>query len=517
MYHHHLGTVHMKRRPKTALALSPALLSIINDCFEFISRLSIVDKKGVLRKLRLNAEQIEIVEALLRGEDTLVLKPRQIGSSTAVAAYYFWRVYSSTEPCTHVVLSHKQSSARHIFDMMKRFYSGLPAGLQRALSIVNTVQMTFADTGATIRAESAGADGGLRSFTATSCHISEFAFAPNADELKATAIAALNGGQLCIESTANFFGDALQREIDAADRGEVDWTFLFFPWTAHAEYAERPPADFETDADHLAEGLSAEQQYWAAKMIGKLGETKFRREYPLSVEDAYAQTAGAWIDTGSLEGLTVHKADWEGQQFSPVDRHDSYSLGVDCGAGTGGDASVSAVVSARTGQLVEIRRSNTMTPNEWALLTAQLAAKWNGAKVLTEINGTYGGIIVTELKYHGCKLWKNEGKDWITTQQSKALMLNTLKERLVSGQITMLDDQTFKELRSFQTKDNGIIYCPTGTGLGHHGDSVIALALAHQCLDKVGISNAPYLPDWIVQRKVAYAFKKASKSEHRRY
>ena len=96
-------------------------------------------------------------------------------------------------------------------------------------------------------------------------------------------------------------------------------------------------------------------------------------------------------------------------------------------------------------------------------------------------------------------------------------MLNTLKERLVSGQITMLDDQTFKELRSFQTKDNGIIYCPTGTGLGHHGDSVVALALAHQCLDKVGISNAPYLPDWIVQRKIAYAFKKASKSEHRRY
>ena len=48
-------------------------------------------------------------------------------------------------------------------------------------------------------------------------------------------------------------------------------------------------------------------------------------------------------------------------------------------------------------------------------------------------------------------------------------------------------------------------------------DSVVALALAHQCLDKVGISNAPYLPDWIVARKTAYAFSKASKSEHRRY
>jgi hypothetical protein len=60
-------------------------------------------------------------------------------------------------------------------------------------------------------------------------HISEYAFAPNPEELKATALNALNSGQLIIESTANYFNDALHQEWIKATRGEAAWKQLFFP------------------------------------------------------------------------------------------------------------------------------------------------------------------------------------------------------------------------------------------------------------------------------------------------
>jgi len=254
------------------------------------------------------------------------------------------------------------------------------------------------------------------------------------------------------------------------------------------------------------------------RMIGKLGETKFRREYPLTVDDAYAQTDGAWIDLGQLEDLTIMKTDEEGEALCKVDPSDAYAIGVDCGAGTGGDASTIAVVSAKSGQLVETRRSRTTSPQEWAVAVAQCSAKWNGAKVLVESNGTYGGIIITELKYMGTKLWKDsDGKDWITNASTKPLMLNTLKERILDGQIQHLDDVTYKELRSFQVDDRGLPYCPRNGGMAHHGDSVIALALAIQCSGKVKVDSRPHLPQWIKDRKIALAFRKGNGSEHRRY
>ena len=45
---------------------------VFNDPFEFIQRLKIVDKSGRVVPLRLNAEQIEIINALQEGRDTLV-------------------------------------------------------------------------------------------------------------------------------------------------------------------------------------------------------------------------------------------------------------------------------------------------------------------------------------------------------------------------------------------------------------------------------------------------------------
>jgi hypothetical protein len=71
------------------------LARVLNNPVEFIKRLKIINKSGTLQSLNPNDEQIEIIKALELGKMTLILKGRQIGSSTIVAAYFFWKTYVS--------------------------------------------------------------------------------------------------------------------------------------------------------------------------------------------------------------------------------------------------------------------------------------------------------------------------------------------------------------------------------------------------------------------------------------
>jgi len=494
---------------------------VFSDPLRFCSLLTIVDKTGKNIRLALNEEQRTIITSLHRQEglngthkDVLILKPRQIGSTTAVAAYFFWRWLTAPGPETYVVLSHKISSSRHILNIHKHFYNSLPEPLKRVLSTDNGGEMKLADTGALLVAASAEGKGGLRSFTATGLHISEFAFSEDPEELKATALSALNGGQLCIESTANFYGDAMFKEIELYQNGLVDWDFQFFPWTAHLEYSLEnsfPPG-------YDKEGPLTRGQYaWRVQMANRLGETKFRREYPLSLEDAYSTVEGSWITLEDLKLLTILVTEEGGEQLARVDLADRYAIGVDLGAGVGGDLSALVVVSVSTGQVVETRRSNSIPPIEFSEIIAEASAKWNGAKILVEENGTYGGIVITELRHLGLPQWTHptSGKYWQTNGATKPMMLEHLKQQIVSGRITHLDTHIVGELRSFIINERGIAECPRSAG--HHGDTVIALGLAIQCAKSIKIPDRVFLPQWVVKRSVDLARRAAGKTELRRY
>jgi len=224
-----------------------SLTTFVNSltALEFISRLSIIGKDGKLITLTPTAEQIEIIETLEKDDDTIILKPRQIGSSTIVAAYLFYKAYTSTEPVTYAILSYKLSSSKHLLNIHKTFYNYLPKVLQRELAVDNSTELSFVGGGRIIAVASTQ-KGGLRSFTASAIHISEYAFAENPEELKATAISALNDGQLIIESTANFFNDCLHKEILKKQSGGAHYNYLFFKWSDHHTYTIHNDDEIET-------------------------------------------------------------------------------------------------------------------------------------------------------------------------------------------------------------------------------------------------------------------------------
>ncbi len=486
--------------------MSKALLKIISDPIEFISRLKIVDKSGKLIRLKPNAEQIEIIKALVEEDDTLILKGRQIGSSTIVSAYLFWKLWTATEPITIAILSHKLASSKHLLEIHKTFYYNLPQFLKRPLDVENTTTMRFADSGATVIAVSAEGKGGLRSFTCSYLQISEYAFAPNPEELKATALSALNNGQLIIESTAKHFNDALHQEIMSYERGDAKWNYLFFPWFVHKEYREKPDKDFQmTDTElALAEqwGLDPLQIYWRRLKMGKMGNRqKFIREYPSCIEDAYSIAGNVYLSAEDFEDVEIVQIEpRETTVLCEPDPGDMYAIGVDVSAGVGRDWSTVYVLSKRSYQIVCVYRSNEVSPVYLAERVVDLATTYNNAYVLVESNN-FGNVVLNEMHHMGYrKIWKDSsGRDWITTLKSKTAMFENLKVNIQQGYCTMLDNIVYSELRAITVNDRGHIELKYINDA--HSDNAVALALAYMALDKVKLPEVEYLPHWVKHRQ----------------
>jgi len=478
---------------------------VLSNPVEFIKRLKIINKAGALQSLNPNDEQIEIIKALETGDEVLILKGRQIGSSTIVGAYFFWKSYVSKSPTTFAILSHKLESSKHLLKMHKIFYDNLPSFLQKPLEINNTTQMKFKGSGASILAVSAGAEGGIRSFTCSYLHISEYAFAPNPEELKATALNALNSGQLIIESTANYFNDALHQEWIKATRGEAAWKQLFFPWFTHKEYCL--PND-DVHLTDLEEGLkkkfnlTAGQLLWRREKISKIGLDKFKREFPADLDDAYSQTGNVYFrqeDFGDVEIVPVEPVEWN--PFIDVDKDDAYAIGVDVAAGVDRDYSVIYVVSKKTYNCVAIYRSKQINPTSLARRIQEIATDYNKALVLVESNN-FGNVVLNELRHLGYyNIWQQDGKDWVTTFKSKTEMFENLKQIISEGYIRTIDMITYQELRALQVTNTGVIDVPSN--MDSHGDSALSMALAYVCIHAVNLKQKPYLPNWIGARQVA--------------
>ncbi len=411
--------------------------------------------------------------------------------------------------------------------MYKTFYDNLPGPLRKPLSEVNSTTIRFKDSGAGISAESAGGDGGLRSFTCVALHMSEYAFSPNPEELKATAISALNNGQLIIESTANYFNDAHHQEIMRAQKGEADWNFLFFPWTEHEEYKRSIPDEepfvLSDNENKLRRQfyLHDEQIYWRRKQIEKLGSLeKFRREYPLTIEEAYAQLGNSYFRPEHLKYVEIVQvsSDSEIVLSQPVPG-DKYAIGVDVSAGVNRDYSVIYVLSKMNNTPVYIYRANDISPEMLAHKIQDVGLRYNSAKVLIESNNV-GAVTLLVLRQQGYRnIWLDDNdKDWNTNVKTKVQMFELLKKEISTGKLHMIDNITFAEIRALMVNEKGIIKIPDN--LESHADSAIALGLAVVCLQKLKLPSHKPLIDQLISRKRADRIRRtggAAQGKYRRY
>ena len=219
--------------------------------------LKIQDKTGALVPLAFNPSQLRLYKEIRRQQKAgqpvrvIILKARQIGFSTAVAALFYQRA-ATTPNVNAMIVAHKADASTNIFNKTKLFWECSPLRVRPMKKACNAKALLFENpTNKTeekaknpglrskIQIETAGNKDAGRSATIHLLHLSELAYWPYAELTMASLLQAvpnLPETMVVIESTANGVGGVFYKEWQRAIKGESVFTPLFFPWWSHEEY-----------------------------------------------------------------------------------------------------------------------------------------------------------------------------------------------------------------------------------------------------------------------------------------
>ena len=469
--------------------LSPEIQALLNEPSEFISRLCIMHKQEQkITKFKLNRAQKELLGALEEHDRIIVLKARQLGVSTLTRAWHFWKAYMSDEPRQYAVISHTRPSAEELHRIERTFYENLPAPLRKPLARSSVRTLKFEGTGAQVTTYTAGGKGGTRSFAMNSAHLSEFAFYDEQEEVMATVMAAVGDGQVIIESTPNVYGDMFHQLVEGARNGENGWKLVFFPWYMYEPYQVDVEDTFrlsESDQRYADEfGLTNEQMAWRRQQIRTLGKAKFRREYPATIEECFKSTAQSFFDQDKLNKIEpVDLGSHAHRMYVDAVPGDEYVIGVDVGAGVGGDYSVASVVSVSTRQPVYHYVDNRVSPPRFAEKILDIQAQYNDARVIVESNN-HGMMVLHRLReLKARRLFRENDKDFKTTVRTRPLMFGALREVIENDIITHLCKHTLDELKRISYRNDK----PQAPKNGHD-DLTISLCLCYYALKDIPLS-----------------------------
>ena len=226
------------------------------------SRLLMVrDRHGAQSPLIANAVQRSF--EINRGRQNIVLKARQMGLTTWLAAYYFLKTITRQGVLT-VQVAHTREAAEGIFAMVQRMWENLPIDLREGAlkrTRTNAAQMVFGALDSEFRVISAGEENAGRGLTIQNLHLSEVSRWPgDARATLAGLRAALApGGEMTLESTpAGAYGAFYEEWQQAPETGLVRH---FFPWWMEPAYRAKAVLD-PTEEERelmLLHGLDAEQ------------------------------------------------------------------------------------------------------------------------------------------------------------------------------------------------------------------------------------------------------------------
>jgi len=468
---------------------------------EFISRLKIVDEKGQERLFNEPfSEQVLALKDFMSPAETVIhYKPRQIGDTTIATAYNFDYLYWCPDPVRCLVVADSYESTDAIFGRVRHYYRSLPRALRRQVGRSNKRELLFDDTQARFRCMTAGWRSEARVWTYQRLHADELAFWPNAEEVWASITSTMHEGphrKIIIVSTAdgpgNLFHQKVLAAMEAQRNGDESVAFRFFKWSDHAAYSAQTPDGWEPDGEEWElsqkHDLSLEQLYWRHDKIhgvNGIGARRFRREYPLTIEDGFSMFDGSWFDTDYLNDvvssltlvqgdLRIYERPYPGLQ---------YAIGVDPSWCNGGDYAVAQVLSS-DGRQVATLSMNQGGEILFATKVAELSAHYNRGRCLVEANtGGAGTVVIRELNKVGIPLWHKPAKPgvnasktpkyWTTTRGSKEEGYAHLRQVVNGDGLALNDLSTVQELMHIREISGKI----EGQD-GYHDDHADALMLA---------------------------------------
>lgn len=253
-----------------------------------------------------------------RGIRDLIVKPRQLGFSTLIAAIFFMDGWLSPGRTT-VVLTHVQKISIRLLRTYKTFFESLPPRLRNCIREKSNskyeLEIEFiSEDGAPpslfIIASEEGAE--WRGDAIHNLHASEPAFYRDWSKFKASYVQAVPmDGNIIYETTVNGFNhyyDAVQDALDGKGRDRV----VFYPWFEHLEYVlpwgdDQAPPDAEEQKAMALYSLSLEQLAWRRWKQNEVKEL-FPQEFPETLLGAFLSSGSPFFDLSAVkEGYETAK------------------------------------------------------------------------------------------------------------------------------------------------------------------------------------------------------------------
>lgn len=527
---------------------------------EFIeSKLKIQDKAGRLVPLIFNPAQLRLYAEIERQRAKnkpvriIILKARQVGFSTAVAALFYER--STRNPNTNsMIVAHKAEASANIFSKAKLFYETSPPEVRPMKKASNARELLFenpsnkaadkdADPGlrSRIRIETAGAKDAGRSATIHNLHLSELAFWPHAEETMLSLMQAVPhdpSTMVIIESTANGVGGEFHRQWLRAVRGESEFVPLFFPWWEHQEYRIADTEAEEDEPEWNGEELDLQEQYsldtaqlrwrrWCISANCGGDPDRFIQEYPACAEEAFlasgrpvfASRALAKAYAAAGEPLLRGELQWQQQQRGGAEarvelveqRHGrlavyerprsggDYWIGVDASSGmAGGDYSAMAVIE-RQSLLPVAFWHGRIDPDLLGEEAVKLAAYYQRAMLAPEINNQGIAVVNTIRRLHWPRLYRRRSVNRTDEMLSCEYGFHTTARTkpLIINNLARYIREDALRLRDKETIAECVSYMRdekggTNAQAGCHDDRVMALAIALWTAEETRREQTPF-------------------------
>lgn len=499
----------------------------LRDDFDFYAAnaLQIRTKTAEIVPLKLNVAQRQLLDAVnAQWKRTgkvrvIILKARQMGLSTAVGGFLYYRT-SQNRAQKALVMTHKAESTAALFDMTKRYYENTPDALRPSTKYSSKRELKFDKLDSGYMVATAGGEAVARGETLTLAHLSELAFWPksNAKALLSgimDAIPDAPGTAVFIESTANGVSGEFYDFWKKAEAGENGYIPVFLPWFIQAEYRSPVPEGFErtpVEEELVAKfDLDDQQLMFRRLKIAEKGLELFQQEYPSTADEAFLTTGRPVFNTQQLSerkrevGLPSYAMGLEGEKlvkdprgkllvYRDLDLGDpekklppeTYYIGADVALGVrGGDYSVAQVLDSKKRQVAVWR--GHVYPDNFGHILAALGYYYNTARIGVEFNNhgiltcnvlakdlTYPNFF-TETVYDKLDDQDTESLGFRTTTKTKPLIIDQLRASIRDSEMELNDLATIGELLTYIVTDTGNMEAEEGC----HDDTVVSLAIAN--------------------------------------
>lgn len=449
-------------------------------------------KQGQLALLVLNRAQSEFARRYER--KNIVLKARQLGISTYVAARFFLKTI--THPGTLTVqVAHDQRAAEEMFRMVHRFLECLPDVWQGiklrptlATSHANVRQIVFPSLDSEYRVETAADENAGRGLTIQNLHCSEVSRWPRdaAATLASLRAAVPPGGEIVLESTANGAGGCFYNEWQRAE--STGYVRHFLPWWWEPAYVQEADIGELTEDERelmQREGLKPQQIAFRRDVRANFGK-RAKEEFAEDAASCFLASGESLFDLEVVERRRGECVDAMERRdngrllvWFPAQRGREYVVGVDpAGGGADGDYACAQVVEQSSGlQCAELR--GHYTPQELARKVAMLAREYGDALVAVERNNHGHAVLafLTTVERYG-NLYESAGQaGWLTNLVTRPKMLEELAATVSSRAELFQSKRLLDECRTFVRHRDG----RSGAASGAHDDAVMAMAVAMAC------------------------------------